>query len=85
MDKRIGAAKSHGSWDELNAYIGSELAAILNRFNDLSQRWTTDMFIGNRHLDRLMARTRFKENPASIWPYPYYHHGTAAKMPLLAQ
>lgn len=71
------------TWDERSAYIGLESTASMNRFNDLSQCWSTDMFLGNRDFVRVMSRTTFKDIGANIRLYPYYDCEAAAENPLL--
>lgn len=70
------------SSERFKSWLGLEMAASLNRFNNMESYWRTDMFTGNRDFRKVMGRARFKEVCSPVRPYPYYDHRQPAENPI---
>ena len=81
-EELVKKGKNRITIEKFKAYVGLEIAMSIVKLNDISDYWSTAMFLGHKDFSNVMSRDDFESIRSSLKFYPTYDHDVASQDPL---
>lgn len=78
-----GSCKANITIQEINAFLGLEIATSLTEFGDLKDYWSSKVLLGNVDFKKVISRAVFLDIRSRIKLNPEYDHNLSKADPLL--